>query len=681
MAVYNVTYSSEEQHTQAPSNAIYIDDNPGAGDLLHIKVDCLATGETTLRLLGQSNQVASSDNYHFDVFFRPGELASPGKITVSPAQASTWSIHVDAAPDGTDIYFLYKGSLTLKPGDSFTVTLQNVGAQTKTGPRSTTVNLSWIDDAGYMSPTDLQDLAPTVEIINYTKKQLPPLSVGFETTNTVLNDGSQKNGLALRIVNQSVFDIDLDPTQCKFTLSFDASTDTHQRWALATPNQINALYIPGQLDSSGVDSHWPGYGAWDVEKVSTPLEWTFTPKSNNTALGAGAALEIPISNIVTDHATGRALLHVQYQGLSGYDDGEITVEIEKIPLLFGDTHVAASGNLGIGTTTPSHPMHIQAKNVGVGLSHTYDNVELVTYVDSSSGWLATNSNHPLFFTTNKANDSSAQLTLLTNGKVGIGTSSPRFSLEVCASGKNWGFVHTNGSADGCIELGSYLFDSAAAFGTRSNHPLYLFTNNSDDAQLAITTDGKIGIGTTSPTRPVQLMVQNHGVGFSHQCESVELVTYINSAGGWLGTMTKHPLYLMTNDNDYQVTLLTNNNVGINTKTPAESLHVSGNLRVDGEFKINGQRPMEMTIYTASSDYPNFKTDYDFDTWAAVIAGFDGYGDSSCHGLKVLPEKANDNSNKWVISCDVRGLSDKSWQVFVLFIRRELVNVNGYIEQA
>jgi len=81
--------------------------------------------------------------------------------------------------------------------------------------------------------------------------------------------------------------------------------------------------------------------------------------------------------------------------------------------------------------------------------------------------------------------------------VGIGTNNPAYKLTVKTPANSWGLMHT----DSTVYLGSYIYPGGAAgFGTRSNHPLYLFTNNTD-APPAITLDAggvKVGVGTFTP---------------------------------------------------------------------------------------------------------------------------------------------------------------------------------------
>ncbi len=76
------------------------------------------------------------------------------------------------------------------------------------------------------------------------------------------------------------------------------------------------------------------------------------------------------------------------------------------------------GNVGIGTASPQSKLAVQA--TGYGITQTGGTVTLGTFITTAVGgsaWFGTRSNHPLNFFTN---DGSPQMTIETNGNVGIG---------------------------------------------------------------------------------------------------------------------------------------------------------------------------------------------------------------------------------------------------------------------
>jgi Chaperone of endosialidase len=88
------------------------------------------------------------------------------------------------------------------------------------------------------------------------------------------------------------------------------------------------------------------------------------------------------------------------------------------------------GNVGIGTENPSEKLVVKTTTGNYGLIHTNGSIILGTYVGGTSsygGWIGTKSNHPLMFFTNNGG---AQMALMQNGNIGIGTVYPNYKLQV-----------------------------------------------------------------------------------------------------------------------------------------------------------------------------------------------------------------------------------------------------------
>jgi hypothetical protein len=91
-----------------------------------------------------------------------------------------------------------------------------------------------------------------------------------------------------------------------------------------------------------------------------------------------------------------------------------------------------------------------------------------------------------------------------SGKVGIGTSSPITPLTVQTGTFNpYGIMHTNGT----VQLSTYLSSDTGWFGTKSNHDLAFFANDSTQL-MTIKPTGKVGIGTSLPLSQLHVMETN-----------------------------------------------------------------------------------------------------------------------------------------------------------------------------
>lgn len=169
-----------------------------------------------------------------------------------------------------------------------------------------------------------------------------------------------------------------------------------------------------------------------------------------------------------------------------------------------------SQNVGIGTTTPLEKLSVETAINNYGISHTGGAIKLSTYVGglTTGGYLGTISNHPLSFFTN---DGSAQITLLQNGNVGIGTSNPLSKLHIYGGSSEK--IRLEGSVS---SIGFYsIFDGTqqalmdfSGFGLRlatfpgTGWPIRFYTNGLE--VVTILSGGNVGIGTINPAYKLEV---------------------------------------------------------------------------------------------------------------------------------------------------------------------------------
>jgi hypothetical protein len=94
--------------------------------------------------------------------------------------------------------------------------------------------------------------------------------------------------------------------------------------------------------------------------------------------------------------------------------------------------VNTSGNVGIGTATPSSLLHLSdASSPTIRIVDTTNSVTLLAFAQDSSAGFGTYSNHTLAFFSNSAE----RMRISTGGNVGIGTTSPSAKLHVNGTAK------------------------------------------------------------------------------------------------------------------------------------------------------------------------------------------------------------------------------------------------------
>lgn len=200
-------------------------------------------------------------------------------------------------------------------------------------------------------------------------------------------------------------------------------------------------------------------------------------------------------------------------------------------------HIAAAGNVGIGTSVTNVRLQVAADQADV-VSNFY-NANATGYAGihydnnaggrahvgfagstavfwANMGYAGTASNHPFVLTTNNQE----RMHITAGGAVGIGTNAPAAKFDVVDAGS--GIVaRFNGTNNTGYSVAHWIrSDNVGAhvgffnpgvggslagnfvMGSFGNAPVSLTTNNLE--RLRIATDGKVGIGTTAPTSELEV---------------------------------------------------------------------------------------------------------------------------------------------------------------------------------
>ena len=270
------------------------------------------------------------------------------------------------------------------------------------------------------------------------------------------------------------------------------------------------------------------------------------------------------------------LMTIRSQAQAGATSGNIRVAID------------GSGNVGIGTTSPSAKLTIQGTNSangGIKIQNSGGNPYAI-YSD----------NNDLLFT--NGNGSTTALTIAYAGNVGIGTDSPNAKIEVASgqaktvtSGVEFARFGTSNEASNYATLNCEMKGGASAADRK-----WIFqtieAGVANAGNIAFQPDGgNVGIGTTSPGSKLEVKTSgtNTTVELDNSDTDYTLIQYnaqgatkgfsgFNSGfmlfGGEAGVTTR-----LQAGGNYAATILTNGNFGIGTTSPAEKLEVNGVIQI------------------------------------------------------------------------------------------------------
>lgn len=333
----------------------------------------------------------------------------------------------------------------------------------------------------------------------------------------------------------------------------------------------------------------------------------------NGRMGIGTsnpATKLHISDATTPEVRIQDTTNNRYLSLYQNDSNSYIQSSLNSPLVFS-THgsnermrITTSGNVGIGTTIPSHKLTINASNDTTALGIDFPSAHFDFSANSTSNYTSN-------FRINDVgmdigHDSTARslnlqtgnldrLTILGNGNVGIGTINPPSkvsisggTLSVSGSGAGFGIVKLGDPTDANPYVGMYR-SAAASIATSGNflnlggYDGIAFTTgqaqlSSQSEKMRITLAGDVGIGTDSPNR--LLTVETTGSGCYLALNSSSNNTTIGSDvnGAFIVYDDSSATYRMVIDQ-------TTGNVGIGTTNPGEKLDVNGVIRGEQYLRL------------------------------------------------------------------------------------------------
>jgi hypothetical protein len=287
--------------------------------------------------------------------------------------------------------------------------------------------------------------------------------------------------------------------------------------------------------------------------------------------------------------------------------------------------ILSSGNIGIGTTTPSYGLDINGSlNAtslflsGTQVTANANQLNILNGVTATTAEInALTGVTPGTITASKAVVVSSLRHIGTFGNM---SSDGVISIHRLGEGlRHNSDSNVNSNTVSIRTVTDTTSPASGAIGTTNNHAFHLYTNGPSNKRLSITNSGNVGIGTTTPNYTFEVngtidCSQRILIGTSTDTATTRMISALDNTlltgenrvftlGRANSTnnqsefgfryiadgSTSNYLSLGLHTSPTSLNILGSGNVGIGTTSPTEKLEINGNLLTSGEIKSTSGR--------------------------------------------------------------------------------------------
>ena len=424
--------------------------------------------------------------------------------------------------------------------------------------------------------------------------KLATTSTGIDVTGTVTADGLTVDGDA--IVASTVPRLILSETDV-----------TNGNWDFR--GSFGNLLIRSLNDDLSTATNKLGVGAsGDIsfyEDTGTTPKFFWDASAETLRLGEYNSSGTPSGSLFVDSNANNHAIHIEETG-GGSESWQIGVDTDGDLGFYNSQSTTASvtfddsGNVGIGTSSPSANLEITQSGNNVGLlvagggynytakfesSDAEANIIIEDSNSTNNGNMIGVATNDMYFITN----TSERMRIDSSGNVGIGTSSPSAKIHSVDSNGNVLRLQRDGAFTGSwdVDIGSFTTGDFTIYDNENSQraiTIEKLTGFSGNSAVYIDSSGNVGIGTSSVgqvfSTNVGLTVDSgnaySGISFTDGSTSGVLAQGYSTT--YLYNRVNGNMLFGTNDTE-RMRIDSSGNVGIGTSSPRVALDVDGEVAI------------------------------------------------------------------------------------------------------